>query len=123
MQPDSNYSMIKSFGNAFSGFFHFLKTERNAIIHLIATIIVIVLALYFQLQPIEWIVLLLCIAAVISFEMINTAIEHLCDVIQPRYHPSIKIIKDIAAGAVLVISLISFIISLIIFVPKIQLPS
>ena len=67
----------------------------------------------------EWLVVVLCITVVLTLEMINTAIEKLCDVVQPDYHPQIKIIKDIAAGAVLIAALGSIIIGAIIFVPKI----
>jgi diacylglycerol kinase len=64
-------------------------------------------------------VLLGCIASVLSFEMINSAIEKICNLVHPTYHPAIKTIKDMAAGAVLFVSVISSIIGAIIFLPKI----
>jgi diacylglycerol kinase len=62
-----------------------------------------------------------CIAFVISMEMLNTAIEKLCDVVHKELHPDIKRVKDIAAGAVLVSAIFSLMTGLIIFLPKIIL--
>jgi Diacylglycerol kinase len=60
---------------------------------------------------------LFCIGLVISLEMINSAIERYCDLVTTDFHPGIKVIKDVAAGAVLVASITSLIIGLIIFIP------
>jgi len=51
--------------------------------------------------------LLLAVGAVLSFELANTALEHAVDLLHPEKHPSIKAAKDCAAGAVLLMSLIS----------------
>jgi diacylglycerol kinase len=67
----------------------------------------------------EWIWLTGCIATVLSFEMMNTAIEKTCDLLHPAIHPTIKVIKDVAAAAVLVVAAGSVIIGAIIFLPKI----
>jgi len=67
----------------------------------------------------EWIVVLLCICAVLGLEMINSALEHLCNLVQRDYHPLVKKIKDVSAGAVLIASIISVVIGFIIFIPKI----
>ena len=79
----------------------------------------IILGWVFQIDAMEWMVILLCITAVLTLEMINTAIEKLCDVVHPGYHPQIKVIKDIAAGAVLLAAVGSVIAGAIIFLPKI----
>ena len=76
------------------------------------------LSIVLHLHHDEWIIVLICIAMVIGFEMLNTAIETLCNMVQEEYHPLIKIIKDVAAAAVLWVSIISVIIGLIIFLPK-----
>ena len=67
----------------------------------------------------EWIAIGFCIAFVIAMEMLNTAIEKLCDVVHQEVHPGIKKVKDIAAGAVLISAIFSLITGLIIFLPKI----
>ena len=110
---------IQSLQFAIRGIITFLRNETNGQIQLVAAIIVVTLGLVFQIGAMEWLVVVLCITVVLTLEMINTAIEKLCDVVQPDYHPQIKIIKDIAAGAVLIAALGSIIIGAIIFVPKI----
>ena len=110
---------IQSLQFAISGIITFFRNERNGQIQLVAAIIVVTLGLVFQIDTKEWLVVVLCILMVVTLEMINTALEQLCDVVQPDYHPQIKIIKDIAAGAVLIAALGSVIAGAIIFVPKI----
>ena len=110
---------IQSLQFAIRGIITFLRNETNGQIQLVAAIIVVTLGLVFQIGAMEWLVVVLCITVVLTLEMINTAIEKLCDVVQPDYHPQIKIIKDIAAGAVLIAALGSVIAGAIIFVPKI----
>ena len=111
---------MKFFLYALAGIVEAIKTERNVKIHLLATVIVIILGLYYKVSVVEWTILLLCIGSVISLEMLNTAIEKLCDLVMPEYNEVIKKVKDIAAGAVLFISIISFIIGCFIFIPKIM---
>ena len=87
-------------------------------IHLVAAVLACVAGFYFNITSVEWIVIILCIVLVISFELLNTAIEELCNMIHPEQHPVIKKVKDIAAGAVLVAAIGSVIAGLIIFLPK-----
>ncbi len=71
---------------------------------LISTLVVIVSAIV-QIEPIEWCLILLCITIVLTAEAVNTAIELICDYVNPNYDNKIKKIKDIAAGAVLISSI------------------
>lgn len=109
----------KAFINAANGLKFFFKNERNAIIQTGIAAFVMLAGMYLHLSSAEWIIILLCIGAVIAMEMMNTALEHLCNLVHKDFHPSIKIIKDVAAGAVLFASIISAVIGLIIFIPKI----
>jgi len=109
----------KTFSTAFKGIIYFFKTERNGKVQAVAAAFTLLAAMYLQLSLTEWMLILFCIAGVISLEMVNAALEHLCNHVHKEYHPSIKIIKDIAAGAVLFFSIISVIAGLIIFIPKI----
>ena len=63
--------------------------------------------------------IILCIGIVLSLEIVNTSIEKLCNFLTTDFHPSIKIIKDVSAGAVLLFSLVSIVVACIIFLPKI----
>ncbi len=111
--------IIHSFYFAFNGIKLCFKSERNFRVHCIATIIVVTLGILFNISNTEWVMILLCIAFVLCLEIINTAIEKLCDVVQPEKHPMIKIIKDMSAAAVLIGAVISVIIGAIIFFPQI----
>lgn len=87
--------------------------------HIVAAFLVIIAGWYFNLSVIEWTVILLCIGFVISIEALNTAVEYLCDYIQPEHDAKIGSVKDIAAAAVFIAAVISAIVGLIIFLPKI----
>lgn len=108
------------FSFAWNGLKEVVKTERNFRIHLVATLLVIILCISFDLVYLEWAVICLVIGLVLIAEMINSAIEKMLDYLNPSIHPQAKIIKDIAAGAVLLAAIIATVIGLIIFLPKIM---
>ena len=111
--------LIKSFVYAWAGIRYCFKSEPNFRIHLIAAIIAVIFSLLFSISATEWIVVGFCIALVTAMEMMNTAIEKLCDVVHIEQDPVIKSVKDIAAGAVLLSAVFSLITAAIIFLPKI----
>ena len=117
--PVYRQRLNKTFTTAFNGLRYFFKTERNGKIQAGVAGFILLAGFYLHLSSTEWIFIFLCITAVISLEIMNSAIEHLCNHVQNDYHASIKIIKDVAAGAVLFASIISAIIGFIIFIPKI----
>ena len=104
---------------ALQGIYFCLKRERNFQIHACAAAAVIIVAVALKCTQTEWLFLLINIAAVLVCEMLNTALEHACNIIQQEIHPTLKIIKDVAAGAVLVSALFAAISGAIIFLPKI----
>lgn len=107
---------VKSFSYAFSGFTYVLRNEHNAWIHAAATTIVIAAGALKGLSTLHWVGLWLAIGLVWISELFNTCIEILCDLYcDNKYHPVVKTIKDIAAGAVLVAALVSIIIGFLIF--------
>lgn len=111
--------LINAFKYAFQGIYIFFSKDFNGRLELGIAIITIAAGFVLHISKYEWITVLLCIAIVLSLEMINTTIEKLCDMIEPGVHPTIKMIKDIAAGAVLLSAIVSLVIGLIIFLPKI----
>ena len=111
--------LIKAFKNAINGMTYFFLHERNGKIQLAIAALVVVLGWGLQVSRMEWLVLMGCIAAVLSFEMMNSALEKLCDVVQKEFHPSIKLVKDMAAAAVVWVSILSAIAGLTIFLPRI----
>jgi diacylglycerol kinase (ATP) len=93
---------LRSFRFAFEGLAFMLRTQHNAWLHLIATILVIAAGLFLQVSASDWRWLIAAITLVWLAEAMNTAFEHLCDVVQPEFHISVKRAKDIAAAAVLI---------------------
>ena len=111
--------LINSFKYAFEGIITGIKEERNIKIHISIMILVIILGILLKISQIEWIICIILFGLVISLEFVNTAIENAVDLITQEKNPQAKIIKDVAAGAVLVSAIASAIIGLIIFIPKI----
>lgn len=109
----------KSFGYAFKGIDDVIEHEPNMKIHVVAAILVVIMAIILKVSIIEWIILVLLIGAVLAAETINTTIENLVDMYTKEYDEKAKIVKDTAAGTVLILAITSAIIGLIIFVPKI----
>jgi diacylglycerol kinase len=98
----------------------FVRTEFNGWVHVLFAIAVIVAGFCYQIEAKEWAILLVCMGAVISVEMLNTAIERFCDHVTPEIHPDIKVIKDVASGAVLVMAFFASVTGLIVFWPYIS---
>lgn len=114
-------SLIKSFGYAFQGIFTSLAKERNLKIHFAIAILVVIFGFLLKIALWEWIVCLILFGLVISLELANTAIEEVVDLASPKWHEKAKRAKDAAAGAVLFSALISAVIGIIIFAPKLFL--
>ncbi|RME75867.1 MAG: diacylglycerol kinase family protein [Chloroflexi bacterium] len=110
-------SRLESFRCALDGIGYTLKTQRNAQIHLGISAAVVGLALWLKVGRLEWAVLILTMGLVISAEMLNTVAEAAMDFAAPEYHPQVKIIKDVAAGAVLVTALAAVGVGLLILGP------
>lgn len=108
-----------SFKNAIFGIWTALTTQANIRIHVFIGSLVLFVAVYLQLSLDHILDLLLVIALVVTTELINTAIEATCDAVTLDHHPQIKAAKDVAAGAVLFVSVFAIIIGIIIFAPKI----
>ena len=111
--------LINAFTHAINGIRHFMWHDRNGTIHFVAVICVCIAGFYFGVSITEWGILLLCMSIVISLEMMNHALENLCNVVHEAPHPLIKTAKDVAAAAVLWSAIISAVIGLLIFIPKI----
>ena len=111
--------LFKSFGYAFRGIRQVIYWEQNAKVHSIAAIGVIAAGLYFHLSPMEWVAIVIVVGGVFAAETFNTAIEELSDTVSPEYDVRIKHVKDFAAGAVLIMAMVAFVVGLLIFIPKI----
>ena len=110
-------ALRKSFRYAISGIFKALILCRNLKIHYLVGLIAIISGFYFGINRLEWAILLLTITLVVTLEMINTAIEKVVDLLTQKYHILALIAKDVAAGAVLIASIVAFIVGALIFGP------
>ncbi len=109
--------LIQSFTYACAGLITFFRNERNGKIQLLIAILTVTAGIFLHLSFQQWATILICATMVLSMEMVNTAIEKLCNLVEPEKHPEIKIIKDIAAGAVLLAAFVSLIVGVFIFLP------
>lgn len=110
-------SRSHSFGYAFRGWWHVLRTQRNAWIHAVISTGVIILSLWLRLPPRDWAVLLVTIAMVWAAEFFNTAIEAVVDLASPLQHPLAAVGKDVGAAAVLIAALAAVGVGLLILGP------
>jgi undecaprenol kinase len=113
------YKYTDTFKFALQGIRVSFINEKNFKFHFIFGLFVIVMGLAFNLTPTEWMFVLIAIFGMMVVEMINTSIERVVDLVTEQYHPLAKQAKDIAAGAVLIYAILSLLIGIIIFFPKI----
>lgn len=108
-----------SFKHAFDGFVYAVKTQPNFRFHLLATVAVILMGIYFSISPVEWLILVFTINTVLVAEMVNTSIESMVDLITLERRADAKIAKDVSAGMVLISATLAVVVALIVFLPKI----
>ena len=116
-QGKSNF--IESMGHAIDGISYTTTHEKNFKIEIIFACLVTIASFILKVSILEWAILILVIGMVLVLEMINTAIERCVDLVTKDYRELAKAAKDVAAGAVLIMSMFSVIIGIIIFLPKI----
>lgn len=114
MLPKNYWTSIR---HALHGFRYFYRYESNSYLHSFAAILVILIGVWVQLSRTEWLWILLAIAVVFITEIINSALERLCDKITLENDTDIKIIKDLSASSVLFASIFAVVIASIIFIP------
>lgn len=105
----------KSFFNAINGVIWMLKSERNFQLEIFGLIINLFLIVYLQLNNIDTAIILIVSFAILSLEILNTCVEKICDILQPEYDERIKIIKDIAAGSVVLMAIASVFVGILIY--------
>lgn len=111
----SIFRRAKSFVNAGRGIKMFLKTTPNAWIQITISLVAICFGFYFQITHLEWMMLIFASGIVLAAEAFNTAIEIDINLTSPNYHPYARDTKDVAAGAVLISSVMAAIIGVLIF--------
>lgn len=117
MSKFSIKSRIASFGYAIKGILKLLKSESNFQIEVVVAVVVTIAGFLVELTTTEWLFQVAAIGLVLSCEALNTAVEKLADTVQPEQDKRIEIVKDVAAGAVLLASIAAVIIGVIIYSP------
>ena len=108
-------SFLHSLNNAVEGFIHAVRTEKNMRFHFLCAFLLLLAAFFVGVQRVEWLILCLATCLVLMAEMINTAIEETLNLLHPKYHPTVGLIKDISAGMVLVAVMNALILAFFIF--------
>ena len=108
---------FQSFRDAARGISYVFKTEQNFRVQIIAGLGALTLAWFFRLPRWQIIFVILLIGAVLAMELLNTVVEHMVDLVKPRLHHYVMVIKDIAAAAALITSIGALLIGIIIFAP------
>ncbi len=111
-------SRIFSFRNAFAGWWYVIRTQRNAWIHAVATLVVFSLSFWAELNARDWAVIILAVALVWTAEFLNSALEAVVDLASPQQHRLAKVGKDVGAAAVLIAAASSILIGLLILGPR-----
>jgi len=112
-------SLNKAFINAYSGLKYVFITQRNAKIHFLISLLVFLCGLFFRIESVQWIALVIVVGLVWAAECMNTGVEKLTDLASPEYHILARVAKDCAAAAVLMASITAIIVGLIIFIPRV----
>ena len=111
---------LQSFGYAFKGIATLIRTQPNAQIHLLATVVVVAAGVFFEVGRGEWTALLLAMALVWTAEALNTAVEFLTDLVSPDPHPLAGKAKDVAASAVLIAAIFAVAVAVFVFWPYVS---
>lgn len=107
--------MLRSFRFALQGLWHCINYERNMRIHIVAALYVLVFSLFFELSAAQYGVLFVLIGLVMALELINTALEAAGNAITKENNPYVKILKDTAAGAVLIFAIAAVAVAAVFF--------
>ncbi|MCX5774480.1 MAG: diacylglycerol kinase family protein [Fusobacteria bacterium] len=113
------HSRIQSFKYAFEGLLTIIKEEANFRVHICLAIIVIIAGIIFKIPRTDWLAVAICIISVLIAEIFNTCIENVLDMLTTEYNPRVKKVKDMAAAAVLLVTVLSVAVGLLIFIPRI----
>lgn len=112
---------MTSFKNAIIGWWHVIRTQQNAWIHTIATVVTLLTAIWLQITLRDWAVLVLTIAMVWTAEFLNTALEIVVDLASPNLHPLARVGKDVGAASVLIAALSAVVVGVLLFGPPLLL--
>ena len=112
-------SVLQTIKNSLNGIKCYAKDGKSILLYLFGVIVEIIMGIIYNINGLEWILIVCILGIILSIELINTAIEATCDAIGKEYNSLIKIAKDCGSGATFIVFLVAIILNLIIFLPKI----
>ena len=107
----------RSFRYAFAGWWFVIRTQRNAWIHMVVSVLVVIIGFWLRLSPRDWAVIVFAIALVWISEFLNTALEAVVDLASPQHHQLARVGKDVGAAAVLIAATASAVIGFLVLGP------
>lgn len=117
MKPKFVRSRITSIKHALGGWWYVIRTQQNAWIHAMASVLVVIVAIWLDVSTRDWALLVLAVAMVWTAEFLNTALEVVVDLASPELHPLAKVGKDVGAASVLIAALSAAIIGFLVMGP------
>ena len=111
---------MKPFLLATSGILEVIKKEKHMKIHLAILAAVIITGIILKISRIDWLIIILISAAVLAAEIFNAALEQTCNYIDEKHNLKFgetKLARDMAAGAVWLLAMVSIVIGVLIFLP------
>lgn len=118
--PQKKLSLFRTFKNAFNGIGWILQNERNFQIEVAGLVINLILIFLLRLTASDVVLIMIVCFLVLITEMLNTAAEKICDFIQPKWDKKIGLIKDLAAGAVVLSVVIAVIVGIYVYAPYLK---
>ena len=112
-------TVMQTIKNSINGVIYYAKDGKSIILYVIGLIYEIIMGIAFNINGLEWILIICMMGILLSIELLNTSIEAACDAITKHYNPLIKIAKDCGSAATFVIFSVLIILNLIIFIPKV----
>lgn len=114
--PKSIFQTIK---NSLNGIVAYAKDGKSFIIYIASLILEVIMGFVYNINGLEWILIICILGVILAIELINTAIESACDAITKEYNPLIKVAKDCGSAATFVMFFVAIILNIIIFLPKV----
>ena len=117
---NSLFSFSKLTGSLKIGFWgikNAFKAEQSFRFQVIYGILTIILTIIFPLTTIERVIVVILIGMVLGFELLNSQIEKILDIVNPEFSNKVKLIKDFSAAAVLIVVITAITVGILIFLP------
>ena len=112
-------SVVQTIKNSLNGIRCYAKDGKSIILYMICAVVEILMGFLYHINGLEWILIICILGITLSVELLNTAIEAVCDLVTHDYNPMIKIAEDCGSAATFVIFIVAIILNIIIFYPKV----